>query len=213
MPAVSRRHSTPSGKPMNEGGGVANAPASDHSPDCRRIRKDRMKEGSLEAPTRHVIAWQDPDFTDMAKIEAEMHRVFDICHGCRRCFNLCDSFPRLFDLIDSGPTGEVDGVKKEDYGRVEAACTLCDMCFMTKCPYVPPHEWAVDFPHLMLRHRAVQAHNKGIDFVEGQLAETDRNGRLGTFAAALANWATDERNNPIPRPLKPLPRIHHPSPL
>ncbi len=60
-----------------------------------------MKEGSLEAPTRHAIDWQDPDFTDMAKIEAEMHRVFDICHGCRRCFNLCDSFPRLFDLIDN----------------------------------------------------------------------------------------------------------------
>ena len=70
-----------------------------------------MREGSLEAPTRHAIAWQDPDFADRAKTEAEMQRVFDICHGCRRCFNLCDSFPRLFDLIDSSATGEVDGVK------------------------------------------------------------------------------------------------------
>ena len=53
-----------------------------------------------------------------------MERVFDICHGCRRCFNLCDSFPRLFDLIDNGPTGEVDGVKKEDYAQVEEAALI-----------------------------------------------------------------------------------------
>src|SRR5438128_10545781 len=99
-----------------------------------------MKEGSLEAPTRHVIAWQDPDFTDMAKIEAEMHRVFDICHGCRRCFNLCESFPRLFELADNSPTGELDAVTPDQYKPVVDACTLCDMCFMTKCPYVPPHE-------------------------------------------------------------------------
>ena len=124
-----------------------------------------------------------------------MERVFDICHGCRRCFNLCDSFPRLFDLIDNGPTGELDGVKKEDYAQVEEACTLCDMCFMTKCPYVPPHEWALDFPHLMLRHRAVKARKKGIDFVE-RAARRDRPQRHGSAPSprALANWATDEHN-------------------
>ena len=101
--------------------------------------------------------------------------------------------PRLFDLIDNGPTGEVDGVKKEDYAQVEEACTLCDMCFMTKCPYVPPHEWAVDFPHLMLRHRAVQARKKGIGLVDRQLADTDRTGRLGTFAAGPRQLG-DRRN-------------------
>src|SRR5262249_41849651 len=131
--------------------------------------KPKSSEGSLEAPFRHPIAWRDPDFYDMAKIEAEMERVFDICHGCRRCFNLCDSFPRLFDLIDNGPTGEMDGVKKEDYGAVVEACTLCDMCFMTKCPYVPPHEWDVDFPHLMLRHRAAKRKADGGEFVREQL--------------------------------------------
>jgi len=152
------------------------------------------KEGSLEAPTRHTVDWRNPDFYDEAKLDAETRRIFDICHGCRRCFNLCESFPRLFDLIDNGPTGELDGVPKEKYVEVEQACTLCDMCFMTKCPYVPPHEWALDFPHLMLRHRAVQARKNGIGFIESQLADTDRMGRLGTFAAGLVNWATDEKN-------------------
>src|SRR5256885_6494160 len=119
-----------------------------------------MKEGSLEAPTRHVIDWQNPDFTDMAKIETEMHRVFDICHGCRRCFNLCDSFPRLFDLIDNSQTGELDAVPSSAFGHVVNACTLCDMCFMTKCPYVPPHPYNLDFAHLMLRYRTAD-HAKG----------------------------------------------------
>jgi glycerol-3-phosphate dehydrogenase subunit C len=168
-----------------------------------------MREGSLEAPVRHPLEWQTPWFWDEQALEKEMERIFDICHGCRRCFNLCDSFPRLFDLIDNGPTGELDGVDKADYAKVEEACTLCDMCFMTKCPYVPPHAWAVDFPHLMLRHRAVQARKKGIDFVESQLADTDRMGRLGTFVAPLMNWATDERNKPVRRSMERLGGIHH----
>ena len=168
-----------------------------------------MREGSLEAPTRHAIDWRNPWFWDEATLEKEMERVFDICHGCRRCFNLCDSFPRLFDLIDNSPTGELDGVPKEKYAEVEEACTLCDMCFMTKCPYVPPHAWAVDFPHLMLRHRAVQAKKKGVDFVATQLAETDRMGRLGTMTAGIANWVSDENNSFTRDILERRADIHH----
>ena len=142
-----------------------------------------MREGSLEAPTRHALDWRNPDFYDMAKIEAEMHRVFDICHTCRRCFNLCDSFPRLFDLIDESATGELDAVKPADYAKVVEACTLCDLCFMTKCPYVPPHEWALDFPHLMLRYRAAEVKQGKASKVYKQLTETDRNGKAASFAA------------------------------
>jgi len=159
-----------------------------------------MREGSLEAPTRHPIAWQDPDFTDRAKTEAEMRRVFDICHTCRRCFNLCDAFPRLFDLIDNSPSGELDGVAAADYRRVADACTLCDMCFMTKCPYVPPHEFNVDFPHLMLRYRAVEQREGRLPLARRELGKTDRNGRLAALAAPLANWGS-ARGNRLTRPL------------
>ncbi len=159
---------------------------------------EARREGSLDAPFRHPLAWRDPEFYDLAAVDAEMERVFDICHGCRRCFNLCDSFPILFDLVDESPTGELDGVDKADYAKVADACTLCDMCFMTKCPYVPPHEFNLDFPHVILRHRA--AHRKadgGGDFVREQLGETDRNGKLAKPIAGLANWATDLRNKPM----------------
>jgi glycerol-3-phosphate dehydrogenase subunit C len=107
-----------------------------------------MREGSLEAPTRHVIGWTNPDFIDAEKLDAEMRRQFDVCHGCRRCFNLCDSFPRLFDLVDATGADEVHAVNSKDFKSVVDACTLCDMCFMTKCPYVPPHEFNIDIPHL-----------------------------------------------------------------
>ncbi len=158
-----------------------------------------MSEGSLDAPVRHPIPWRDEEFYDEAKLDNELRRVFDICHGCRRCFNLCDSFPRLFDLIDDSETGELDTVSSSDFKPIIDACTLCDMCFMTKCPYVPPHEFNLDFPHLMLRHRAVEAKKNGVAFGERQLTKTDRNGRLATKVSGLCNWASD-RSNKLTRP-------------
>ncbi len=158
-----------------------------------------MKEGGTEAPIRHALAWRDAAFYDPEWLDAELRRVFDICHGCRRCFNLCDSFPRLFDLIDESATGELDSVDSAGFKAVADACTLCDMCFMTKCPYVPPHEFNLDFPHLMVRFRAVEARQGKVGFAARQLTETDRNGRLAAPVAPLANWAT-RRGNALTRP-------------
>jgi len=104
--------------------------------------------------------------------------VFDICHGCRRCFSLCNAFPTLFDAVDATAAGEVAGVAKPVYWQVVDNCYLCDMCFMTKCPYVPPHPWNVDLPHLMLRAKAVRARRDGLGFSERALAATDRVGAL-----------------------------------
>ena len=137
------------------------------------------REGNLEAPTRHPLDWKNPEFYDEKSLFHEMERVFDICHGCRRCVSLCGSFPTLFDLVDNSATLEVDGVKKEDYWSVVDQCYLCDVCYMTKCPYVPPHPWNLDFPHLMLRAKAVK-HEKGLTGIRDRLlSSTDA---LGSFA-------------------------------
>ena len=149
-------------------------------------------EGSLQAPTRHALPWQDEAWYDEAALDTELRRVADICHGCRRCFNLCDSFPILFDAIDESPNEEVSDLSGGQLKAVVDACTLCDMCFMTKCPYVPPHDFDLDFPHLMLRYRAVE-HRKGeTGFMDQQLSEMGRNGRLGTMFAGAANLATKD---------------------
>ena len=144
-----------------------------------------IREGSLEAPTRHALAWQAPDFYAEDKVFAEMERVFDICHGCRRCVNLCTAFPRLFDLIDEGKTGELDGVEKPSYWEVVDRCYLCDTCYMTKCPYVPPHQWNVDFPHLMLRAKAVKFKRGGTSFRDKLLSSTDALGKLATIPVVV----------------------------
>ncbi|WP_455210635.1 heterodisulfide reductase-related iron-sulfur binding cluster [Kaarinaea lacus] len=136
------------------------------------------REGSLEAPERHPIKWQDADYYNEESLFKELERVFDICHGCRRCFNLCQSFPTLFDLIDDTESMELDGVDKKDYWQVVDHCYLCDMCFMTKCPYVPPHEWDLDFPHLMLRAKAVKFKQQGASFRDSILTSTDKVARL-----------------------------------
>jgi glycerol-3-phosphate dehydrogenase subunit C len=159
-----------------------------------------MSEGSLEAPTRHPIDWNNPDFFDSEKLDQELRRVFDICHGCRRCFNLCDSFPKLFDLIDDSETGELDSVSSDGFKPVVDACTLCDMCFMTKCPYVPPHEFNLDFPHLMLRYRAIENRDGKIPFAQKEVSKTDRNGKLAAPVASLANWST-KTDNALTRPV------------
>jgi Fe-S oxidoreductase len=114
------------------------------------------REGSLEAPTRHPLDWKDPSFYNETPLLDELERVFDLCHGCRRCVSLCDAFPTLFDLVDESPTFELDGVERKDYWKVVDECFMCDLCYQTKCPYIPPHEWNIDFPHLMLRAKAIQ---------------------------------------------------------
>ncbi len=136
------------------------------------------REGSLGAPIRHPLDWTSASFYDEENLFRELERVYDICHGCRRCFNLCNSFPTLFDAIDASDTMELDGVAREVYWDVVDHCYLCDMCYMTKCPYVPPHEWNVDFPHLMLRAKAVRFKKGRVRRRDRILTSTDTVGKL-----------------------------------
>jgi len=151
-----------------------------------------MREGNLDAPTRHPLDWRNPEFYDGARIDHEMERVFDICHGCRRCVSLCNAFPTLFDLIDEGKTGELDGVDKRDFQKVVNQCYLCDVCYMTKCPYVPPHPWNVDFPHLMLRAKAANFKAGKVRRADRILSSTDALGKLAGIPVVveIANAAT-----------------------
>ena len=139
---------------------------------------ESRREGSLEAPTRHPIDWKSGEFYNEDSLFSELERVYDICHGCRRCVSLCHAFPTLFDLVDESDTMEVDGVKKEDYWQVVEHCYLCDLCYMTKCPYVPPHEWNVDFPHLMLRAKAQRFKNGHASTRDKLLTSTDTVGSI-----------------------------------
>ena len=153
---------------------------------------DQGREGGLDAPTRHPLNQNDPKFWEEEDLNKELERVFDICHTCRRCVSLCNSFPTLFDLVDDSETMEVDGVAKADYTKVVDQCYLCDLCYLTKCPYVPPHEWNVDFPHLMLRAKAIKFKKGDTKFRDRIITSTDTVGKLASKPVlnALANWGT-----------------------
>ncbi len=144
-----------------------------------------MREGNLEAPTRHPIDWKNPQFYDALSCEKELERIFDICHGCRRCVSLCNAFPTLFDLIDAAGDAETAGVPKESYGSVVDQCYLCDVCYMTKCPYVPPHPWNLDFPHTMLRAKAIKFKAGETNFRDKMLTSTDVVGKLASIPVVV----------------------------
>jgi len=168
-----------------------------------------IREGSLEAPIRHALDWTNPDFYNETSLFEELERVYDICHGCRRCVNLCNAFPTLFDLVDESDTFEVDGIPKKDYWKVVDHCYLCDLCYMTKCPYVPPHDWNVDFPHLMLRAKAVHYKNHKTSIRNKFLSATDFVGKFSTLPVinTVVNFVTQNENTR--KIMEPVLGIHH----
>jgi Fe-S oxidoreductase len=170
---------------------------------------------------KHGMAYDNPQFWDSAHLESELHRVFEICNGCRLCFNLCPSFDVLFRRVDAldPHREEAEGkhlesgriveeheagellkhvtvatenpvalLQDEDKERVVELCYECKLCY-PKCPYVPPHEFAVDFPKLMLRAKMIGAEEDGIAFRERFLGATDLVGGLMTRIAPIANAA------------------------
>ena len=171
------------------------------------------REGSLEAPTRHSLDWQSKEFYDETPLFEELERVFDICHGCRRCFNLCNAFPTLFDAVDESDTMEVDGVPKKVYWEVVDHCYLCDMCYMSKCPYVPPHEWNIDFPHLMLRAKAARFKKEGASVRDKILSATDRVGKLAGIPVVVNAVNATNRSKTGRKLLEATLGVHHQAPV
>jgi glycerol-3-phosphate dehydrogenase subunit C len=155
-----------------------------------------MSEGGLRKPERKPLLLENKEFWDKSSLDKELRRQFDVCHSCRRCFNLCDSFPKLFDLIDESDSMELDTVESKSFDDVIDSCTLCDMCFMVSCPYVPPHEFAIDIPSLFLRHKAIEDKKK-LNFINNQLAKTDRIGKVGLFFNFLFNYSLNKKNKLI----------------
>ena len=186
-------------EPVPEGTGPAQLSRGPESGPSRVSERPTAaaREGSLDAPTRHALDWKNPEFWDHAALDRELERVFDICHGCRRCFSLCNSFPVLFDHVDETPTGEVAAVPQAARWEVVDHCYLCDMCYMSKCPYVPPHPWNVDFPHLMLRAKAVRLRGGG-RVVPRPPAVVD--GRRRADRGHSGRARDRERREPQPRP-------------
>ena len=137
----------------------------------------------------------DPLYTDVDDVSREIGRVFDICHGCRVCFNLCPSFTDLFNSIDARD-GRVGELTSEERDRVVEECYQCKLCAL-RCPYVPPHEWLLDFPKLMLR-AAIQKRVSSppplkVRLADSIMSRTDISGRVATAFSDLINPVVEAR--------------------
>ena len=108
---------------------------------------------------------------------------------------------------------EVDGVDKADFNKVVDQCYLCDLCFMTKCPYVPPHEWNVDFPHLMLRAKAVRFKEEGAPFRDRVLTNTDGVGKAATIPLIDVTVNALNKTGVFRKLLESGFGVHHEAPL
>ena len=174
------------------------------------------KEGGLEAPTRHPVDWKDPSFMDKEEFLKESERVYDVCHTCRRCVSLCESFPTLFDLIDESETFELDGVDKNDFQKVVDECYMCDLCYQTKCPYVPPHPWALDFPHLMLRGKAIAYEEKNKSLKkrvrDKVLTSTDKLGKFMKLPLVDITYEAISSNNSVRKVASKVTGVHADAP-
>ena len=170
--------------------------------------KTIIREGSLDAPTRHPLDWHSDAFWDEENLFTELERIYDICHGCRRCVSLCNAFPTLFDLVDESDTMEVDGVAKKDYWQVVDHCYLCDLCYLVKCPYVPPHEWNLDFPHTMLRAKAVKFKKEGASKRDKILSSTDAVGKLAGIPIVTGIVNSVNKNKPLRKLMEKTLGVH-----
>jgi Fe-S oxidoreductase len=134
---------------------------------------------------------RDAEFLDREHLDAELTRVFDKCHNCRRCLPLCPSFPSLFESIDRHEQ-DASLLDASETREVVDLCYQCKLCY-NHCPYHPPHEWAIDFPKLMTRAKLVYAQEEGIPLSERIGAQQDLMGKVSCRAASLTNAAFKNR--------------------
>lgn len=127
-------------------------------------------------------------------LDKEVLRTFEICHGCRLCFKYCDAFPTLFSLIDNRHEGDVRSMTAEETGQVMDLCFQCKLCEV-QCPYTERegHQFRLDFPRLVHRHKAQQARQHGLSLRDKVLKDPDRAGALARASLGAANLANRAR--------------------
>ena len=126
------------------------------------------------------------DSIDPAQLQKNTQRIYEVCDGCRRCFNLCPSFNTLLDGIDQYE-GDVAKLTSTDHHRIVDECYYCKLCY-NHCPYTPPHQYALDFPRLMIAWKKHLAATRGVGWRDRWLIKTDMIGAFGSSLASLANW-------------------------
>ncbi len=67
-------------------------------------------------------------------------------------------------------------------------CFQCKLCY-PNCPYTPPHEFALDFPRLLLRWKAHRVRREGTSLRTRLMRDTEMIGKASSLAPGIANAA------------------------
>jgi Fe-S oxidoreductase len=151
-----------------------------------------LEQGDLSSV---AVEWDKPEYWDEQSLDRELRRQYDVCNSCRLCFNLCPGFPKLFesfykDEVDADP----DKLTKDQVWEFVDLCYNCKLCFI-KCPYTPPHKFLIDIPKLVMRARAVEAKQSGVEMRDMMLSSPDEIGPVASRLAPLINFANRNRTN------------------
>ena len=130
----------------------------------------------------------DSKYWNKKALDKEIERTFEICHGCRMCFKYCDSFPTLFKFLDERYNGDVKKIKPKDTQQIMDACFQCKLCEV-QCPYSirDGHEFKLDFPKLVHRHKAIHSKDKPKSLRNNILGNPDKSASMARASLGLAN--------------------------
>jgi Fe-S oxidoreductase len=148
-----------------------------------------MSEMSIGGLKEFNFDLDDPKFYDEEALYEEAKRVYLKCKDCRMCVNFCPSFPALFDAVDK-KNDNIEALTKEELVKPLELCFHCKQCYF-KCPYTPPHEWKLDFPHLSLRYKAIKFKNQGAKITDRLMLDTDLVGKLSVPFGKVVNKTMD----------------------
>ncbi len=153
-----------------------------------------LEQGDLSSV---AVEWDKPEYWDEKSLDRELRRQYDVCNSCRLCFNLCPGFPKLFESFDRDEVDtDPDKLSKAQVWEFVDLCYNCKLCFI-KCPYTPPHKFLIDIPKLVMRARAVEVKNSGIELRDRMLSSPDEIGPVASKLAPLVNFANKNRANRV----------------
>jgi len=153
-----------------------------------------LEQGDLSSV---AVEWDKSEYWDEQSLDRELRRQYDVCNSCRLCFNLCPGFPKLIESFDQDEVdADPDKLTKAQVWEFVDLCYNCKLCFI-KCPYTPPHKFLIDIPKLVMRARAVEAKNSGVELRDRILSSPDEIGPVASRLAPLVNFANQNRANRV----------------
>ncbi len=144
-----------------------------------------MLKPILDPKSIYEFKIKDINFLNEKNLFNEIKRVYSKCVSCRICIGFCPSFPALFNAFDS-KDGDMNTLTDNELIKPLDLCFYCKQCYFN-CPFTPPHEWRIDFPHTALRYKVFRFKKEGAKIQDKLLLDTDKMGKRSVPLSPVIN--------------------------